>query len=317
MNYGLDWENLSVSIQNITGYGDKTIELILHGNPDSRNRLDSLLISGYETVDGADAVVSKKILVVRTKQALAPPADGLSWEHKEFNCLGYGYDVTQEYMSPEFELNQIVDVSEINRRYPDRIHVNNSPFAENKMIVGETGADYCKKITSSVRLGGLALFGGTLNNKFSSDYSYSAKYGFGSYDMNICLSRVEINFPPDSLKRYLSDAFRADVNNADPEYIIQKYGTHVLTNIYLGGRLQIMYRSFASSFKRTTIIEAGMGFSIQKIFSQNIGSTTEETLASQNKEQVIAYKTIGGRCNTIFVRQNRFGIVRSGDSGHK
>ena len=82
MNYGLDWENLSVSIQNITGYGDKTIELILHGNPDSRNRLDSLLISGYETVDGADAVVSKKILVVRTKQALAPPADGLSWEHK-------------------------------------------------------------------------------------------------------------------------------------------------------------------------------------------------------------------------------------------
>lgn len=237
MNYGLDWENLSVSIQNITGYGDKTIELILHGNPDSRNRLDSLLISGYETVDGADVVVSKKILVVRTKQALAPPADGLSWEHKEFNCLGYGYDVTQEYMSPEFELNQIVDVSEINRRYPDRIHVNNSPFAENKMIVGETGADYCKKITSSVRLGGLALFGGTLNNKFGSDYSYSAKYGFGSYDMNICLSRVEINFPPDSLKRYLSDAFRADVNNADPEYIIQKYGTHVLTNIYLGGRL--------------------------------------------------------------------------------
>ncbi|MFR6384136.1 MAG: MAC/perforin domain-containing protein [Odoribacter splanchnicus] len=33
----------------------------------------------------------------------------------------------------------------------------------------------------------------------------------------------------------MSDAFRADVNNADPEYIIQKYGTHVLTNIYLGG----------------------------------------------------------------------------------
>ena len=309
MNYGLDWENLSVSIQNITGYGDKTIELILHGNPDSRNRLDSLLISGYETVDGADVVVSKKILVVRTKQALAPPADGLSWEHKEFNCLGYGYDVTQEYMSPEFELNQIVDVSEINRRYPDRIHVNNSPFAENKMIVGETGADYCKKITSSVRLGGLALFGGTLNNKFGSDYSYSAKYGFGSYDMNICLSRVEINFPPDSLKRYLSDAFRADVNNADPEYIIQKYGTHVLTNIYLGGRLQIMYRSFASSFKRTTIIEAGMGFSIQKIFSQNIGSTTEETLASQNKEQVIAYKTIGGD-----VTRSLFGKIDLGSS---
>lgn len=49
-------------------------------------------------------------------------------------------------MSPEFELNQIVDVSEINRRYPDRIHVNNSPFAENKMIVGETVPIIAKRL---------------------------------------------------------------------------------------------------------------------------------------------------------------------------
>lgn len=52
-----------------------------------------------------------------------------------------------------------------------------------------------------------------------------------------------------------------------------------------------------------------MGFSIQKIFSRNIGSTTEETLASQNKEQVIAYKTIGGD-----VTRSLFGKIDLGSS---
>ncbi|MCS3357404.1 MACPF domain-containing protein [Bacteroides thetaiotaomicron] len=43
------------------------------------------------------------------------------------------------------------------------------------------------------------------------------------------------------------------------EYIINNYGTHVLTNITLGARLDIMYRSLvASSMKKGQLSQAAL-----------------------------------------------------------
>ena len=47
-------------------------------------------------------------------------------------------------------------------------------------------------------------------------------------------------------------------------FIIQHYGTHVLTDITLGGRITVLYRSSINTSKKTATVEAGCASGIKK-----------------------------------------------------
>ncbi|MEG2592463.1 MAG: hypothetical protein RR999_00005, partial [Bacteroides sp.] len=80
--------------------------------------------------------------------------------------------------------------------------------------------------------------------KMSISYGYAlermAKYSFYEVNVERTFKRHYLsNFSPDFLKYYLTDNFKFSLKNFSGEAIISSFGTHLITDIRLGGRLKM------------------------------------------------------------------------------
>lgn len=106
------------------------------------------------------------------------------------------------------------------------------------------------------------------------------------------------------LSQYLSAEFKEDLNRLSSDRIIERYGTHVLTDFLIGGRYKLMFRSIVTntrdaSTKRNTV-HSGFKASLGKIgFGYNLehSETVDESLVknNQSKELYVLFYGAGAR----------------------
>lgn len=230
----------------------------------------------------------------------------------KYDVLGYGYDVTGEYLHPMSVRNPILDVEKYERDYGKRLIYGTSSFGFDRMYYGFSASDYVKNVTSESKATSTMNYGTekdtiffsssiSKNSYLKTEYSYSDKYSFASIDAVRNKKYIRINDEISRLSYYLSAEFKEDLNRLTPDRVVERYGTHVLTDFTIGGRYKLMFRSIIvnardTSTKRQAVC-SGFKSSLGKMgFSYNLeqSDAVNEDLAKENMSKELYVLFYGG-----------------------
>ncbi|MCJ8208430.1 MAC/perforin domain-containing protein [Mucilaginibacter sp. RS28] len=214
-----------------------------------------------------------------------------------WDLLGYGYNITGAYAQSYSAGGQVLDIARFKADYPDRVLTDLSQSQTAEITTGTDALDYIKKISNNFSLGAsdsAATFKATIKAAFKDSSSFSSKYAYSSYDLTIKEKRLTLNSPIDLMKSYANATFLTDVQNQSPAYIVSHYGTHVLTDIFLGAKLSVLYQSATTSSNRYNSSQAGLSFGIKTIFSIDASLNTTTSELSKIYSSKMHYETRGG-----------------------
>ena len=223
-----------------------------------------------------------------------------------YDVLGMSYDATESYLSDIAVRLPVIDLNNIET---GRIITSTASGSNGGYYYGANSEEYVKDIAkrTSVSSGtsSSSLFGGTLsiNTNLSSKYSYSSQYSFASHDEVFRIKYLRLNANISLLKQNLVHTFLEDLNNYSPEQFIKSYGTHVLCDISIGGRLNILYRSIiykeSSTTMKTKIVKSGLNATIPKIIKLNASTDSEVTVTEsdtqKNENWSLFVQSFGGK----------------------
>lgn len=233
--------------------------------------------------------------------------------------LGYGYDVTGEYLHPLSVRNPVLNITKYDQEKHERVQYGTSSFGHDQMYYGYSASDYTKDIINETNVDSNMSYGNekvdtvpyfsgniTNNNYLKTEYAYSDKYSFASVDAVRNRKYIKINDEVSSLSQYLSDSFKEDLERLSPDRLVERYGTHVLTDFIIGGRYKLMYRSVITHTKdathKKTTVASGLKAALFGIgFSLNISRTvqTDESLVKDNQNKELFVQFYGGNGTSL------------------
>ncbi|SDH32658.1 MAC/Perforin domain-containing protein [Pedobacter terrae] len=246
----------------------------------------------------------------------------------KWDLLGHGYDVTGELFERESASDvSIIDIDRFNIDYPGRIVTPTDSKGDYEVYYGANAYDYIKDVNNKRTFGGTGTGGdskgdslyGTANfsktNENQNIYTYNGKYSYATYESWYRIKTIDFtgDATVDLLRNYLTPLFLANLANYSPEQLVDRYGTHVLLGIDIGGRLRYDYKG--AIVKETTFdrkvraIKAGFSIGIAKIFSVDLS-------ADVNKEEktTISNETTEKLFRGTFYGGNNSGTSFSGDA---
>ena len=232
---------------------------------------------------------------------------------EKYDVLGFGYYATGEYLHPMSVRNPVLDIEKYEEDHKGRLVHGTPSFGFDRMYYGFSGSDYLKDITTETNATSTMNYGSekdtvffsatiTNNSYLKTEYSYSDKYSFASLDVVRNRKYIRINDEVSTLSKYLSTEFKEDLNRLSPDRIVERYGTHVLTDFLIGGRYNLMFRSVITNTKDTSTkretVHAGFKSSLDKIgFSYNLDheETIHESLIKENQYKELYVLFYGGK----------------------
>lgn len=164
--------------------------------------------------------------------------------------VGAGYDATAAYLSLDAIKAPVIDLEKV----PDECFSRGKVYTSEPVnYAGKDARAFLSDMAYATDLDDIPLqgsqpiplFSGTLldHQAFSSDYHHSSQYSFAYCEQVFTEERWWIGPLLEEKYDFLSRQFLDDVAHATPGEIIEKYGTHVLTDIGLGYRFRGIYRT--------------------------------------------------------------------------
>jgi hypothetical protein len=252
---------------------------------------------------------------------------GLTGNHKnlaiagdeKWDLLGYGYDMTGDPLALENASDaSVIDMKSFEKDYINRINTPTTTEGKQYYYYGASAYEYLKDVIKernfslSVTAGtkaptkdGESYFTGSLTSKNRNQKigSFSSKYSYARFEETYRIKIIQFNgdVSIDLLKNYLTPEFLSNVNTVSADALVERYGTHVLTNISLGGRLAFDFGgsivSQTTTEKKTKSAEGALGFFVKK-FGIDISSTiTKEEMTrnfNESRERTFGLKFYGG-----------------------
>ncbi|GHV23279.1 hypothetical protein FACS1894174_08920 [Bacteroidia bacterium] len=226
----------------------------------------------------------------------------------EFDALGYGYDIMGDYLATTSIRRPVLDVNKLKANRPNDILVYTGTSGYSVFSYGEDAYSYIKDVSKDFNLNLSAsskekTFSGTisLNSYFNDNYSYSTKYSFASCDVTKCIKRIKLDIVLSNLLDYLDPTFIVDINNLSADLLVEKYGTHVLIDFSVGGRLKLIYKSaiinVSNSTTKKDAIKAGFNVTIKMVnlaADATVSNQTIETYKSSNTDKSLYVQYYGG-----------------------
>lgn len=156
------------------------------------------------------------------------------------DSLGMGYDIFDTYADRTKVKGAILNISAINKAgLLNNSKIENSHY---KSISGTDISTYSSSLMQSCNIsGGYRGFSGAIRESFSQSRYSSTEYSFAT--VNIYVHKYGLYITDrniaDSLKPYLNTTFRNRLNDADfnIQTLFQTYGTHCMTGVIVGARL--------------------------------------------------------------------------------
>ncbi|GGB17454.1 MULTISPECIES: MAC/perforin domain-containing protein [Mucilaginibacter] len=214
-----------------------------------------------------------------------------------YDLLGFGYDVTGEYASSNSTTYQVVDIAKIAQAESNRVVTDLNVTQYSESHSGSTAEDYSQNLSYSTGASlTVGAFSGTVSEKFHEFSSLSSKYSYADASLIIRQKRLRFDAPLSLIKStYLTPVFKSDVNSMTPQQLVTKYGTHVLTDIILGAKLSLYYRSQTTIKDRALSVKAGAeAKGLFGIFGASTNISYQDSLINSNFDQTIYYETVGG-----------------------
>lgn len=231
-----------------------------------------------------------------------------------YEALGFGYDITDDYLGENAVKLKVIDIESFIKDNKDRFYNPFIGIIDQRSYAGENAESFIHDIITkssfegSVASMGLTnkdskFFSGTIKTGFSSQnkYSYSSKYSFARVESLKKQRHYFLHSDIQTLSKYLHPIFKDDLNTFSADEIIQKYGTHVLTNITVGGAYTAFYKSVITEVnnktEKTSTVSAGAKYNLSKIGLDSNGSWSNTEITEMNKknsEWICNIKCIGG-----------------------
>ena len=210
-----------------------------------------------------------------------------------FDTLGRGYDVTRAYANPsDVKDSRILDLEALeadgllNQRTIDQ--------GETEVISGESLEKYRTALSTSVSVGGsYKAFSGSVSAGFSRNSFQRFGQQFATVRAEVRQDKLFIDgdYNAEDLTRYLTDRFKERINDPDtpPERIFRDYGTHVITSIFTGGRLEynttVQESLLSTSRSFGVVAEAAFGVKFLEVDATvEFDSSDEETSYNSHAE---------------------------------
>lgn len=235
------------------------------------------------------------------------------------DLLGYGYDITGEYLDPKSTRFNVIDINKLNESGENNIIIDDflTNSKDNYFYYGINGLEYIKDINTKVisknsgdntfplKVLGENLLGFTKTLNFDKDEANKktilSKKLYAKSETAIKVKRLIINKTPSELYQFLSTDFKMHLNTYTPEQLISAYGTHVLTDITIGGRLwaemiSIDINIYSDSIKLKNL-KTDLNASLQKIglnTDNEVSISETETINRKNIIRNLHVGAIGG-----------------------
>ncbi len=224
-----------------------------------------------------------------------------------YDVLGAGFNATGDFANANSAGFQVVDIARLKTAQPDRV-VEEFPYSQAyNEVYGDDAKDYTETITRKVfaETTGIVpgLFAGTLDFSNITTNKYDNKYVYASYDVTVKNKRLRLNRTATQMQSYLTTSFTEDLVDLTPAELVADYGTHVATDIYTGGRLEVLFRSQTSNSNRDVAAKSLVKAGFLGIFGVAVTNDAQTIENSKNFDKKVWYKTRGGNPNIGIVGQ--------------
>jgi hypothetical protein len=218
-----------------------------------------------------------------------------------YNVIGYGYDFTGKHDDASSIRDKVVDIPAF---VAGEKPTNFAPWrntsswhdsydAENAEVLAELLSNQ-SDVTK-----GKKLFGATMSELFPNTAAFSEKYVYGYYSQYLQYRSFRFYIDDELItkfKQYLSLSFQSDVQSLNPEMIVKKYGTHVLAEIVLGAKLDVLYQAEIGADVRSELQKNGYDAAIKTTFGFWTSRLNEidSAMLRKVKSPALSFRVAGG-----------------------
>jgi len=194
--------------------------------------------------------------------------------------LGAGYDVFDNYADVEKVKATILDIDLL-----DADGLLEKKILEKGVFETSSGTSvtqYTSNLESMASLeGSYMFFSGAVRTNFTESRYSSEEYSYATVhsSINKFILRVDLSYSGEDLIPYLTDQARLKINDPDydPNTLFQTFGTHCMTAIIIGGRLDYNISAKTTDLSGSKSIGVYANASFKKAFSS--ASIESETLS--------------------------------------
>jgi len=215
----------------------------------------------------------------------APAVSGYGDYECVKNILGRGYDVFGNYADPDDTRSAILNFDAL---YKDgQLEKSPRETTEYETVSGTSASNYASNMATRVSLSGsYKYFSGSVKTAFSSAKASSSFYQYATVqaivekDAYLVSNRTSVS----DLKKYLTAQFAADLNGSDmtPDELFIKYGTHVMTGVVTGGRLDYNLSAHNGSSSSSESIGVYAQARFKTAFAKATASCSYDTAAASS-----------------------------------
>ncbi|MCC2599737.1 hypothetical protein [Sphingobacterium sp. FBM7-1] len=227
--------------------------------------------------------------------------------HKDYNFLGYGYDIMGKYAHITSVKEPVINTANFVKDHAGRftaIRVLSSTFVS---IYAPDGEQFTRDLTSFFlsdhKTRDFAYFRGNISQPFPETQINSSKYLYGLYDLQVKYRKLSLNAVSPLLEFYITDDFKSDCQSLTAEKLIEKYGTHTLLTLFTGAKLSLDYQAEYTGSDRRKAVENSFRLGLSDCFGLISGfvdpldRSTFEDIAQPR----ITFEAIGGDPSAISV----------------
>jgi hypothetical protein len=237
-----------------------------------------------------------EVTVADSTKLMTAPSDTST-----YGLLGCGYDATGFFFHALSGRSKVIDVERFIKQNPGRLSVNYSKSHYSHVLLGMTASELVEALSQESDDGVVLSTDQSRNNRFCGQLTAafdqatlnSDESNFSMYQEYVQDRAFSLNIVADSLKNYLTDGFRNDLENDGPEQLLEKYGTHILKAVTLGGKIQVLYKCEIVSGDKQLLASMGLTKAVQ-LMKGNSMYWIQTSRVAVNQHQEVYFCTTGG-----------------------
>ena len=284
------------------GTGNATVTVNMQANQSDERKVGTLTVTfpGHEE--------QNKVLTIEQKFAgdYGENAADVIESNNKIYAVGFSYDCTDEYASPNSVRKQVFDTEAMLK---DKVEAINAVQVSltTSTVTGSTINELTNNLAVKANVeGGFGKFKGEANGSFDMDVVKNTNYEFATNYFDLAVSRASLSKSLETLKDdYMTDDAWNDINGVpvknkrgiikvaypspsdDPDgfkNLVKEYGTHVVVEAGLGGRVRYSMWMDISDVNTTYDIKAFAKASYEGIVKT--GGSVDEKFKETYKKHV-------------------------------